>query len=56
LAEPQALAMAVSAAQAIALIGMPEGRIPLAEVTIFLGFGAEIGTRRMLRLAPLKKR
>ena len=36
LAEPQALAMAVSAAQAVALIGMPEGRIPLAEVTIFL--------------------
>jgi putative ATPase len=36
LAEPQALTMAVSAAQAIALIGMPEGRIPLAEVTIFL--------------------
>lgn len=36
LADPQALTMAVSAAQAIALIGMPEGRIPLAEVTIYL--------------------
>ncbi len=36
LAEPQALTMAVSVAQALALIGMPEGRIPLAEVTIFL--------------------
>lgn len=36
LADPQALTMAVSAAQAIALIGMPEGRIPLAEVTVYL--------------------
>jgi len=36
LADPQALGMAVSAAQAIALIGMPEGRIPLAEVTLYL--------------------
>ena len=36
LADPQALSMAVSAASAIALIGMPEGRIPLAEVTIYL--------------------
>jgi putative ATPase len=36
LADPVALTMAVSAAQAIALIGMPEGRIPLAEVTVYL--------------------
>lgn len=36
LADPQALTLAVSAAQAIALIGMPEGRIPLAEVTVYL--------------------
>lgn len=36
LADPQALGIAVSAAQAIALIGMPEGRIPLAEVTLYL--------------------
>lgn len=36
LADPQALGIAVSAAQAVALIGMPEGRIPLAEVTIYL--------------------
>jgi len=36
LAEPQALALAVAAAQAVESIGMPEGRIPLAEVTIFL--------------------
>ena len=36
LADPQALTLAVSAAQAIALIGMPEGRIPLAEATVYL--------------------
>ena len=36
LADPSALNLAVSAAQAIALIGMPEGRIPLAEVTVYL--------------------
>ena len=36
LADPPALTLAVSAAQAVALIGMPEGRIPLAEVTVYL--------------------
>ena len=36
LADPQALTLAVSTAQAIALIGMPEGRIPLAETTAYL--------------------
>ena len=36
LADPQALTLAVSTAQAIALIGMPEGRIPLAEATVYL--------------------
>ena len=36
LAEPQALAMAVAAQQALYFIGMPEGRIPLAEATVFL--------------------
>lgn len=36
LADPNALPLAVSAAQAIALIGMPEGRIPLSEVTVYL--------------------
>jgi putative ATPase len=42
LADPQALGIAVSAAQAIALIGMPEGRIPLAEVTLYLALAPEI--------------
>jgi putative ATPase len=36
LADPQALGVAVAAAEAVALIGMPEGRIPLAEATIYL--------------------
>lgn len=36
LAQPQALSVAMAAADAVAAIGMPEGRIPLAEATIFL--------------------
>ena len=36
LADPQALSVAISAQQAVHLIGMPEGRIPLAEATIYL--------------------
>lgn len=36
LADPTALALAVAAHESVNLIGMPEGRIPLAEVTIYL--------------------
>lgn len=36
LADPAALGIATAAADAVAFIGMPEGRIPLAEVTIYL--------------------
>lgn len=36
LANPNGLAVAVAAQQAVHFIGMPEGRIPLAEATIFL--------------------
>jgi putative ATPase len=36
LADPSALGLAVAAAEAVALIGMPEGRIPLAEATLYL--------------------
>jgi putative ATPase len=35
-ADPQALPLAVAAAQAVQLIGMPEGRIPLAQATTYL--------------------
>ncbi len=36
LADPQALVIAVAAQQAVHFIGMPEGRIPLAEATVYL--------------------
>ncbi|MBP6043409.1 MAG: replication-associated recombination protein A [Rhodoluna sp.] len=36
LADPASLTLAASAAEAVAKIGMPEGRIPLAEATIYL--------------------
>lgn len=36
LADPQALPLAVAAFESVNLIGMPEGRIPLAEATIYL--------------------
>jgi putative ATPase len=36
LAEPEALAVAVAAQQAVHFLGMPEGRIPLAEATVYL--------------------
>ncbi len=36
LADPYALTLAVSCAQAVEMIGMPEGFIPLAETTIYL--------------------
>ncbi len=36
LADPQALQVAVSAADAVQFIGMPEGRIPLAEAVVYL--------------------
>lgn len=36
LADPTALSVANAAANAVSLIGMPEGRIPLAEATIYL--------------------
>ena len=36
LADPQAIVIATSVAQSVALIGMPEGRIALAEATIYL--------------------
>ncbi|MDO9589656.1 MAG: replication-associated recombination protein A, partial [Microcella sp.] len=35
-ADPDALPLAVAAAQAVQLIGMPEGRIPLAEAVVYL--------------------
>ena len=36
LADPQALVVATAAQQAVHFVGMPEGRIPLAEATLYL--------------------
>ena len=36
LARPEALAVAMTAQQAVHFLGMPEGRIPLAEATVYL--------------------
>ena len=36
LADPNALTVAISAQQAVHLVGMPEGRIPLSEATVYL--------------------
>jgi len=36
LADPQALAVAVAAKDAVEFVGMPEGRIPLAEAAVYL--------------------
>jgi putative ATPase len=36
MADPQALPIAVAAADAVQFIGMPEGRIPLAEAVVYL--------------------
>lgn len=41
LADPQALVIAIAAADAVAFIGMPEGRIPLAEATAYLATTAK---------------
>ena len=36
MADPQALPLAIAAADAVQFIGMPEGRIPLAEAVVYL--------------------
>ncbi|UWF76527.1 replication-associated recombination protein A [Microbacterium neungamense] len=41
LADPHALVIANAAADAVAFIGMPEGRIPLAEATVYLATTAK---------------
>ena len=44
LADPTALGLAVAAHDSVSLIGMPEGRIPLAEVTIYLALAPKSNT------------
>ena len=44
LADPTALNLAVAAHESVSLIGMPEGRIPLAEATIYLALAPKSNT------------
>ena len=44
LADPQALTIAVAAQQAVHFIGMPEGRIPLAEASVYLAAAPKSNT------------
>ena len=44
LADPIALSLAVSAQQAVHFLGMPEGRIPLAETTVYLASAPKSNT------------
>ncbi len=44
LADPQALSLTVAAAECVGMIGMPEGRIPLAEATIYLALAPKSNT------------
>lgn len=41
MADPQALVIAVAAADSVQFIGMPEGRIPLAEAVVYLATAAK---------------
>jgi putative ATPase len=41
LADPQGLVVAVAALHAVEFIGMPEGKIPLAEATLYLACAAK---------------
>ena len=47
MADPQALPVAVAAQQAVHFIGMPEGRIPLAEATVYLATAPKSNTAYM---------
>ena len=44
LANPQAIVLATSVQQAVRLVGMPEGRIPLSEATIYLAASPKSNT------------
>ncbi len=47
MADPQALSVAVATQQAVHFIGMPEGRIPLAEATVYLATAPKSNTAYM---------
>ncbi|PKB65193.1 MAG: AAA family ATPase [SAR202 cluster bacterium Io17-Chloro-G2] len=59
LAQPEALAVAVAAQQAVHFLGMPEGRIPLAEATVYLATAPKSNSAYMaleLALDDVRKR
>jgi len=66
LADPQGLVVAVAAHHAVEFIGMPEGRIPLAEATLYLacapksnssitGIGEAMGAVQKNEIVPVPK-
>lgn len=54
MADPNALTIAIAAQQAVHFIGMPEGRIPLAEATIYLASSPKSNTAYKAIDAALK--
>ncbi len=55
LADPQALNMAVSCAQAVEMVGMPEGFIPLAETVVYLALAPKSNSAYAAYLAAQKE-
>ena len=51
LADPQALALAVATKDAVAFVGLPEGRIPLAEAAVYLATAPKSNTAYAAMLA-----
>ena len=55
LADPQALTLAVSAQQAVSFIGLPEGRLVLAEATLYLALAPKSNSAFMAIRNALKE-
>jgi putative ATPase len=55
LADPQALVVAVAAAQAVEHVGLPEARLNLAEAAIYLARAPEVRTRSSRRSARRRR-
>ncbi len=55
LADPSALQLAVSCMQAVEMVGMPEGFIPLAETTVYLSLAKKSNTAYAAYLAAKKE-
>ncbi len=55
LADPQALPLAVACHQAVEMVGMPEGFIPLAETTVYLALAPKSNTAYAAYLAARKE-